>query len=329
MGEFGMIQDVGLYQRIAALINAAGYRRDEPIVVGVQKRPAAPVFVAQGLTRTGDPLSGTTLVYTASLSKQMTAACAALLVQRGVLDVDGAVSRWLPELPAWADTVRLCHLVHHTAGLPLDTQVDAVMAEAGGTDHTSRRVLDALARFRVLRRPPGTEYVYSSAGYVCLAMVVQRVADQPLPRFAHDHLFNPLGMDETCFWTGPEPTPPSAAPLASPHPTPLSSGDGGAWSTPADLLRWAEALNTDRLGISELIQTPGRLDDGTPVDYAWGMGVRSHAGRLVYRHGGGWPSLRALLARIPDLGLSLVIVALDDDTDRRVPLADSLLELLA
>jgi CubicO group peptidase (beta-lactamase class C family) len=159
-------------------------------------------------------------------------------------------------------------------------------------------------------------------------MVVQRVAGQPLPRFARDHLFDPLGMRETCFWTGPEPAPPAAAPLASPHPAPLSAGDGGAWSTPADLLRWAEALNTDRLGISELVQTPGRLDDGTPVDYAWGVGVRSHGGRLVYRHGGGWPSLRALLARIPDLGLGLVIVALADDTERRVPLADSLLDQL-
>jgi CubicO group peptidase (beta-lactamase class C family) len=170
-----MIQDAELYQRVAALISAAGYGRDEPIVVGVQQRHAAPVFVARGLTRTGDPLGGTTLAYTASLSKQMAAACAALLVQRGVLDLDGALSRWLPELPGWADTVRLCHLVHHTAGLPLDTRVGAVMAEAGGTDHTSQRVLDALARFRALQRRPGTGYVYSSAGYVCLAMVVQRV----------------------------------------------------------------------------------------------------------------------------------------------------------
>lgn len=324
-----MIEDAELYQRVAALISAAGYGRDEPIVVGVQQRHAAPVFVAQGLTRTGDPLSGTTLVYTASLSKQMAAACAALLVQRGGLDLDEVLSRWLPDLPAWADTVRLRHLVHHTAGLPLDTQVDAVMTEAGGTDHTSQRVLDALARCSTLQRPPGTGYVYSNAGYICLAMVVQRAAGQPLPRFARDHLFHPLGMGQTCFWAGPEPAPPAAAPLASPRPAPLSTGDGGAWSTPADLLRWAEALNTDQLGISELMQTPGRLDDGTPVDYAWGTGVRSHAGRLVYRHGGGWPSLRALLARIPDLGLSLVTIAVADDTERRVPLADSLLDLLA
>jgi hypothetical protein len=59
------------------------------------------------------------------------------------------------------------------------------------------------------------------------------------------------------------------------------------------------------------------------------MGVRSHAGHRCYRHGGGWPGLRALLARSPGLGLSLVTLALADDTERRVPLADSLLDLLA
>jgi hypothetical protein len=70
------------------------------------------------------------------------------------------------------------------------------------------------------------------------------------------------------------------------------------------------------------------LNDGAPVNYAWGVGVRSHHTYKVYRHGGGWPGLRALLARVPAVKLSLVIVALDDDTERRVPLADALLDEL-
>jgi CubicO group peptidase (beta-lactamase class C family) len=136
-------------------------------------------------------------------------------------------------------------------------------------------------------------------------------------------------MTRTCFWPGPAPAPPGAAPPASPHPAPLSPGDGGVWSTAADLLRWCRALDADRLRVSGLLHTPGRLDDGTLLDYAWGMGVRSRGGHRYYRHGGGWPSLRALLARSPDLGLSLVVLALADDTERRVPLADSLLDLPA
>jgi CubicO group peptidase (beta-lactamase class C family) len=135
-------------------------------------------------------------------------------------------------------------------------------------------------------------------------------------------------MSSTCYWPGPAPAPPGAAPLAAAHPAPLSLGDGGVWSTARDLLRWSQALNADELGISSLMQTPGGLDDGTTVGYAWGMGVRSHGGYRVYRHGGGWPGLRALLARIPDLNQSLVIIALADDSERRTDLAASMLDLV-
>jgi hypothetical protein len=87
-------------------------------------------------------------------------------------------------------------------------------------------------------------------------------------------------------------------------------------------------MNADALGILATLQTPGRLDDGRPLDYGWGIGVRSHAGHPVYRHGGGWPGLRLLLARSPGLGIGFVIIAPADDTERRVPLADALLNML-
>jgi CubicO group peptidase (beta-lactamase class C family) len=117
--------------------------------------------------------------------------------------------------------------------------------------------------------------------------------------------------------------------LANPHPAPLSLGDGGVWATARDLLRWNQALNDDEPGISTLLQTPGRLNNGTPTDYAWGLGVRSHAGHPIYRHGGGWPGLQAHLIRIPDLHSSFVILALTDDPNRPANLAHALLDELA
>ncbi|MET8339610.1 hypothetical protein ABZV14_45565 [Streptosporangium canum] len=74
-----------LQPRMTALIKGAGYRSDEPIVVGIQQRGAPPILRAQGLISSGEPLTATTLIYAASLSKQMTAACAALLAQHGEL----------------------------------------------------------------------------------------------------------------------------------------------------------------------------------------------------------------------------------------------------
>ncbi|GAA3219068.1 serine hydrolase domain-containing protein [Nonomuraea helvata] len=313
-----------LHQRMTALVAEAGYRSDEPIAVGMRQRDAPPVLLAQGMTSASEPVTATTLAYAASLSKQMTAACAALLARRGALDMESPLSHWLPQLPAWAGTVRLRHLVHHTAALPADSTIDAVLA--GDADRTTPGIIEALTRFPALDRRPSTEHLYSNAGYVCLAAVVERAAEMPLPDFARRHLFVPLAMADTRYWPGPDPTPPGAAPLARLRPAPLSLGDGGVWTTLSDLLRWGQALNADELGISGLIQTPGRLDDGTPIDYAWGIGVRSHAGYRVYRHGGGWTGLRALHARVPDLDLSVALIAIDDHTERRVPLLDSLLD---
>ncbi|MEV4808001.1 serine hydrolase domain-containing protein [Nonomuraea sp. NPDC049421] len=235
---------------LRSLVAAAGYRPDEPLMVGVTRRDAPPVLLTQGTAAAGDPVTATTLVYAASLSKQLTAACAALLVKDGVLDVDAPLSRWLPELPAWASEVRLRHLVHHTAGLPDDRDIDA--------DCTTAGVLRALARFPSLRRRPGTAYAYSNAGYVCLAVAVERCAGRPLPAFARERLFTPLGMTRTRFWPGPSPAPDgpgSVAPVAGP--APLSLGDGGVWTTLTDLLRWGQALNADEPGIARLVQTPG------------------------------------------------------------------------
>ena len=92
-------------------------------------------------------------------------------------------------------------------------------------------------------------------------------------------------------------------------------------------MRWGAGLDVDALGISDLLQTPGWLDDGTAVDYAWGMGVRSVRGHVAYRHGGGWPGTRSMLVRVPAEDLTIVVLALADDTERRVALTDALLSL--
>lgn len=309
---------------LGALVARSGYRREEPVVVGVQHRGGPPGFWCQGRLSDGAPPAASTLAYAASLSKQVTAAAAALLVHQGVLDIDSPLSRWLPELPGWARKIRLRHLVHHTAGLPDDDDVDAAIA--GDRDRTTAGILRALARHEAPAGLPGSAYHYSNAGYVCLAASLERAAGQQLPELTRRHLFEPLALTGTRLWAGPRPAPPGAAALTGPHPAPLSLGDGGLWSTAADLLRWSRALNADQLGLAATLDRPGLLADGTPVDYAWGAGIRSRAGYRVYRHGGGWRGLRALLARVPDLHSSLVVLALADDTERRLPLANGILD---
>jgi CubicO group peptidase (beta-lactamase class C family) len=294
---------------------AVGYRPDDALVVGVLRPGIPPAFLAQG-----GPTERS-LIYTASLSKQVTAACIALLARAGDIFLDGSIWDWLPELPPWANDIKVRHLVHHKAGLPFDVDVHEL-------DRTTAGVLRALALFRGMAHPPGTAFDYSNPAYTCLGEIARRAAGERLETYARRKLFEPLGMNHTLFWAGPEPTPPGAEPLDPPHPAPLSVGDGGMWSTAEDLLRWCEGLNEDRLGLSVQLQTPGKLDNLQVLEYAWGMGVHEHAGHPIYRHGGAWAAVRSLLVRVPDRGLGVVIFALADDTERRIALADALLDKL-
>jgi len=312
--------------RTAALVELAGYGTDDPVVVGVRQGSARPSFLARGRTAAGEPLTAGTVVYTASLSKQITAACAALLVRRGRLDTESTLARWMPELPAWAGTVRVRHLIHHTSGLPEGVDFDEL--RQGGLDRTSVAVLGGLARTDRLDGEPGTGFRYSNAGYVCLAVVVERAAGRPLADFAHEHVFAPLGMVHSRYWSGPAPHPPGAAPLDARYPAALSLGDGGGWSTAADLMRCNAALERDDLGVSALLHTPGALDDGTRLDYAWAVDVRTQSGCRIHRHGGGWAGLSAQLVRIPDRRSSFVILALEWDEDRAADLTNALIEEL-
>ncbi|MEV0165188.1 serine hydrolase domain-containing protein [Nonomuraea fuscirosea] len=316
-----------LHDRITALTRTAGYRAHDPLIVGVQHDNAPPIFLTSGRTLAGKPLTPNTIVYTASLSKQLTAACAALLVRQDRLDTDSTLAQWMPELPAWADTVRVGHLLSHTSGLPEGIEFDDLHRTK--QDHTTPGVIHALTHLDHLVGTPGTEFRYCNAGYVCLAVIIERATSHPLPDFARDHLFTPLGMTATRFWPGPSPHPPGAAPLDPHYPAPLSLGDGGVWSTAPDLIRWNQALERDELGVSTLLQTPGHLDDGTELDYAWALGIREHAGRRLYQHGGGWAGLTTRLVRLSGQRSSFVIIALDDNQDRTNTLATALIEELA
>ena len=319
--------DPVLEERTGALVAAAGYGRTDPLVVGVQREGGPPVFAVRGRSAGPEAISARTVVYTASLTKQVTAACAALLVRQGRLDLESTLAAWLPELPPWAGEVRVRHLIFHTSGLPDVASYDDL--ERAGLDRTTAGVVEALRACDRLEQKPGAEHRYSNAGYVCLGLVVARAAGLPFAAVVRERVCRPLGLTRSCVWDGPAVAPPGAAPLNPPQPAPLSQGDGGFWSSAEDLLRWNLAMDRDALGIATVVQTPGQLDDGTPLDYAWGLDVGEQAGRRFYRHGGRWAGLSAQLVRVAGQASSVVVLALDDDEDRAAALTQRLIEELA
>jgi CubicO group peptidase (beta-lactamase class C family) len=219
--------------------------------------------------------------------------------------------------------VRVRHLIHHTAGLP---DVWPRLQQAGDEDRTSQAMLAALAESPQLDNEPGSEYAYANEGYICLATIVERISGVTLDAFARTHIFEPLGMTRSLFWAGPSPAPRTAAVMPVQHGrAPLSVGDGGLWTSVGDLLRWNAAILDDSLGIAATIHAPGSLDDGTPLDYAWGVHVFDASGQTVQSHGGDYGTATAKLVRIPARCVGFAALAADASVDRMTRLGDALL----
>lgn len=302
------------------MVRAAGYAVETPLAVGVSTS-GEEITVAQGAGLGGATFDVESVAYAASLAKQITGACAALLERRGLLDPDAPIAEWMPELPPWRERVRVRHLIHHTAGMP---DVWPRMQSAGESDWTSAGVIAALADTPQLASEPGAAYAYTSVGYIVLAVVVERIAGSPFPAFARSQIFDPLGMTSSVFWTGPAAAPPTAAVADATTPAALSVGDGGLWTTVSDLLRWNAALLGDTLGISSRLHTTGSLDDRTPLDYGWGVRVFDGSGHIVQSHGGNYGNATAKLVRLPDSSTHFAVLAANSNVERMVAFADRL-----
>ena len=73
-------------------------------------------------------------------------------------------------------------------------------------------------------------------------------------------------------------------------------GAGGVFSTVRDLVKWDENFYTGRIGgraLIEDVQTPGKLNDGKPLTYAWGLQV----GRIVASRSSSMADRSAAIAR--------------------------------
>ena len=260
--------------------------------------------------------------YVASLAKQVTGAALALLVRDGRVDPDQPVSAHVGDLPLWSATITPRQLAHHISGLPPAGELEAQMTG----DWTETLVLDALASRAELPSPPGAAYSYSNVGYVLLARLIAEASGMPLAEFAVKRLFEPLGTDGISFIT--DPASQLQAPLLGPH-LPLTHGDGGLWSTAYAFTRWLHHQNRDTLGIASLVTAPGRSNDGTPVDYGWGLGLREHRGHPLLIHGGEWQGAQAKAVRSPALGLAVVGMAAGTEFETLNRLVSAVLEDLS
>lgn len=181
---------------VVSVLRAA--RRDSAfpgayVIVGDSRGVLAEAGVGQIDWARSPAADARTLWDVASLTKVVgTTTALAQLVERGRVELDAPVQRYLPD---WTgpnqERVTVRHLLTHTSGLPSFRPYDRQTQDPDS-------ITTLLFRTQ-LERLPGDSMIYSDIGAFVMGEVIARVSGERLDRYLARHVFGPLRMRETMF----------------------------------------------------------------------------------------------------------------------------------
>ncbi|WP_341361015.1 serine hydrolase domain-containing protein [Georgenia sp. M64] len=233
----------------------------------------------------GIPNSPETLFATASGSKSFTALAVMALVERGTLDLATPARSLLgPDLPLVADDVTIELLLAHRSGIRDYLDEDALgdvseyvmpvpVHELATTEQFLRVLGGCDAVF-----PADERFAYNNGGYVLLALLAERASGVGFHELVRSLVCEPAGMVDTSFLRSDElPGRAARGYLAVDglrtnvlHLPVLGNGDGGIYSTAADLTAFWDAFFAGR------IVSPERVAQMVQPRSVWAEGSRRY-----------------------------------------------------
>lgn len=145
------------------------------------------------------PINASSAFNIASLSKQFTGACVALLMLEGKASMEDDIKKFIPDFPDYGYDIKLKHLIYMTSGIN-DYYHNP---RKNGTDWSGLNFFDvdtaimASMNNRELLYEPGKKWSYSNINYMLLTKVVEKISGIRFSEFAKQRLFDPLDMTDT------------------------------------------------------------------------------------------------------------------------------------
>jgi CubicO group peptidase (beta-lactamase class C family) len=247
-----------------------------------------------------------------SVTKQFTAMAIMILQERNKLRYDDPVTKYIPDFSRapHLSRITLRHLLTHTSGMP--DYGDLAIDDSGLSQPA---LISALLSKDGLFSRAGQKYRYSNPGYALLAIVVGRVSGMSFSDFLTHEIFQPVGMSSTFVYDRPGKNALAAVgygqfgQVDDTAPTQIP-GDGGIYSTVDDLLRWDQALYTQKLvHQSTLVEafTPAKVEEGRST-YGFGWNVAEDGSGKYVWHTGSAAGFRAFIERRLGPGTTVILL---------------------
>lgn len=266
-----------------------------------------------------------------SITKSLTTALCARLVDQGLLDLDAPVETYLPDFPYAGRGITVRLLAGHLSGYGDEFSTARWLSN----EHVSS-TREAMVQLwtEPLIAAPGAEHHYANGSYTIIAGVIEKVTGTTFDAALAAEVLEPLGMRDTVpndptiivpgrtsFYLKRDDGTIHEAPTFDPS---HKQAAAGYLSTAEDLARFGHALLSDgflspesRRQLFTALKTSGGEDTGFAL--GWRVATDDHHG-IVYHQPGGGPGISTWIYLLPEE--QLVLVALSNLT--RAPVGDAI-----
>ncbi len=275
------------------------------------------------------PATAETVYRVGSVSKLFTDIAVMQLVEKGVLDLDAPVTRYLsafrPKDP-FGKPVTLRQMMSHRSGLVREPPVGSYFDPTGPT---LAQTIASLNHTELVYEP-GTHTKYSNAAIAAVGYVLEKTQKRPFAQLLKSSVLDPLGLENTSF----EPTPATRKGLAKanmwtidcrvfPAPTfELGIAPAGSmYTTVNDMGRFMSALFAGGRGVKgqvlerktlDAMWTPQYAKRGETQGFGIGFNISQLDGHRMIGPGGAIYGFATSLNALPDDKLGVVVVTTRD-----------------
>lgn len=253
-----------------------------------------------------------------SMTKQFTAMAIMQLVEKGLINVNDFISKYIPDFPN-GNIITIQDLLTHSSGIVNCTDLPEFWSMSIDSFKDINNIIN-LFKNKPLEFKPGSQFSYSNSGYILLGYIVEKVSGTNYIDYLQKNIFDPIDMKNTGLsYNGTKKMYTSTGYTGYLDVFPISDmitlngaySAGNLCSTTEDLYKWDRALYTNKLVkqstlkdiFSDHIQmTPSGIYYG----YGW-MLSNGNYGREIY-HGGNTLGFTSNIARYPDKDLTIIIL---------------------
>ena len=202
------------------------------------------------------PNTPQTKFHIASVSKTFTAAAIMMLQERGLLNVNDPLTRFIPDYPN-GDKILIRHLLTNTSGIPNINNFPEYDAWSK-FPHTPEDLIEKFKNKPLDFNPGARGYTESNGNYNLLAYIIEKLSGKSYGEFLEENIFAPLDMKNTGHDAHPEiilssrangyvPAGISDLKNAPYLDWSIKTGNGSIYSTAEDLYKWDRSLYTEKI----------------------------------------------------------------------------------